>query len=396
MTDSVKKLDEKIDELINSPRNQEIARSWKPQVYTAKDHWRGIPRSGENLPMIPFTVEPEIPMWAKILGFDVQQFYTVPTCYLENTLAIMIYRFENFHDFTCIEKSVPIWLGAPFESSLLGSGVLYVKDESPWLDRQPLIREPEDLHRLKQPDFRMSGLMPLAHRMYEEISELVEGKYTVVFPEWGRGPFGVAQHIRGLENLLMDMVLRPEWTHCLLRFVTDARKAWVEERARFLQRPVDKGNLYNDEVNCPTLSPQQYEEFVLPYEKELCAFHGGISYWHSCGNTTKLLESIRKIPSIDMFHIGPWTDLQETRRVFGQNTALEKCLMPTADVQLVLPEKMDQKLEYIRSILDGTAYTVRADALQVMRSVREEVEKVKQWVEIAERRLNNRTRIAHA
>ena len=98
--------------------------------------------------------------------------------------------------------------------------------------------------------------MPLVHMMYDRISELAEGEYTVVFPEWGRGPFGVAQHIRGLQDLLSDMVLHPDYVRRLMRFITDARKTWTEERARFLGRKVDKGNLYNDEVNCPTLSPR--------------------------------------------------------------------------------------------------------------------------------------------
>jgi len=387
MTDSIKKLTERIEKLVNSPRNQEIAKVWKPQEYTAKDHWRGIPLHSTKVKMIPFTVEPEIPMWAQILGFDIGEFYNDPRCYLENTLKMMIYRFEHFQDFTCVEKTIPIWLGTTFESSLFGSRTIFVKGESPWLDREPIIKRPEDLDELNFPDFYKSGLMPLAHKMYEEINELVEGKYTVVFPEWGRGPFGVVQHIRGLENLLMDIILRPEFVHRLMRFVTDARKSWVKERARFLRRKVEKGNLYNDEVNCPTLSPSQYEEFVLPYELELCEFHGGITYWHSCGDTTKLLDSIRRIPNIDMFHIGPWTDLKEVRRVFGEVAALEKCLMPTEDIQLASKKEMEEKLKNIRAVLDGTSYTVRADGLQVIKSLYEDLEIIKQWVSVAREKL---------
>jgi len=325
--------------------------------------------------------------WAAILGFSVVEFYSSPRCYLENTLKMMIYRFEVFQDFTCIEKTIPIWLGSAFEESLFGSEPVLVEGASPWLDRKPLIKEPEDLNRLEFPDFYKSGLMPLAHRFYEEISELTEGKYTVVFPEWGRGPFGVAFHLRGFNNLLMDMVVNPDFVHRLMRFITDARKHWVSERAKFLGRPIDKGNLYNDEVNCPTLSPRQYEEFVLPYEIELCNFHGGIVYWHSCGDITKLAEAIHKIPHVEMLHIGPWTDMKEVRKVFGESVAYEKCLMPTEDVQMATKEEMERKLDEIREALDGMAYTVRADGLQVVSSVEEDVAKVKEWVSVAQRRL---------
>ena len=60
------------------------------------------------------------------------------------------------------------------------------------------------------------------------------------------------------------------------------------------------------------LSHEQYEEFILPYEQELCEFHGGIRYWHSCGDTGNMVNSIRKIPQIDLFHIGLKTFLTFT------------------------------------------------------------------------------------
>lgn len=109
-------------------------------------------------------------------------------------------------------------------------------------------------------------------------------------------------------------------------------------------------------MNSPSLSPEQYEEFILPCEKQLCKFYGGIGYWYSCENTTKLLDSIRKIPEIDVFHIGPWTDLRKSKEVFGRNTALEKCLMPTADVQSASQSETEVKLDEIRDILDGTPH----------------------------------------
>jgi len=387
MTNVIKKLTAKIEELVGSSRNQRIMNVWKTQNYTAKDHWRGIPLSSTTLETIPFTVEPELPMWAELLEFDVENFYTDPSSYLESTLRMMIYRFEHFEDFTCIEKTIPIWLGTTLESSLLGSKTIFVKGESPWIDREPIIKDYEDLDKLNYPDFHKSGLMPLVHRMYGEISELVQSNYTVVFPEWARGPLGVAMHIRGWENLLSDMVLNPDFVHRLMRFITDARKEWIKERAGFLGRKVDRGNLYNDEVNCPTISPQQYEEFVLPYEVELSEFHGGITYWHSCGDTTKLLDLIRKIPSIEMFHIGPWTDLRQAKRVFGKDTALEKCLMPTEDIQRASEREMEEKLDNIRTVLDGTSYTIRADGLQVINSVDTDMIVIKQWIEVAKKKL---------
>ena len=67
MIEFIKGLDEKVEKLIDSLRNQDIARTWRPQEYTAKDHWRGIPLPSSRVKTIPFTVGLEIPMWAQIL-----------------------------------------------------------------------------------------------------------------------------------------------------------------------------------------------------------------------------------------------------------------------------------------------------------------------------------------
>jgi len=88
-----------------------------------------------------------------------------------------------------------------------------------------------------------------------------------------------------------------------------------------------------------------------------------------------------------MFHIGPWTDLEQSKEVFGKDTALEKCLMPTADVQLASQGKMEAKLNEIRGVLDGTSYTVRADGLQVINSVEEDIMVIKKWTKLACRKL---------
>ena len=63
--DVIRKLTQKIDELVESPRNQKIQRFWQHQEYTAKDHWRGIPRSSKEVNAIPFTVDRRSPCGLK-------------------------------------------------------------------------------------------------------------------------------------------------------------------------------------------------------------------------------------------------------------------------------------------------------------------------------------------
>lgn len=382
--ENIKHLCEKINDLSDTPRNQERKKLWGQSTYV--DQWRGLPPRDMSYG-IPFTIGLEWAMWAKVLNFDIKRYYTEGEMYLEARLRQKIYKLSQFEDDTPIDKTIDIWLGSPFELSLFGIMPVYLPDEEPWIARTPVIHNEEDLKRMKYPDFYKSGLMPQAHKMYDEIKDLVEKEdFTVGFPTWMRGPFGVAAFLRGMENLLVDMKLKPKFVHKLMRFVVDSRKQWFIERAKFLGNGIGKGILDNDDVNCPTLSPEMYKEFVLPYEKELCEFHGGISYWHSCGDITLLLKLIREIPEIELLHVGPWTNLEAAARIF-KNTPLEKCLHPVKDVQSATEKEIEHNLKKMIRVAKNGSITIRADGIQVLHSLKQDLEKVKLWISIAGRLL---------
>jgi uroporphyrinogen-III decarboxylase len=373
----------KVRAITKDPKNIEKSRFWEPHSDYTTDKWRGTPRPRRNLPKAPITVEPEMPMWGLMLGFKADKYYSDPVTYLKNLLKIMIYRFENWPEESGVATEIPIWLGVTLESSLFGATTLYEDNDYPWIDREPVIKSESDLAKVKRPDFMKSGLMPRAHQFYEVIGELTDSDYNVVFPEWGRGPFGVATHIRGYENFLSDMISNPGFAHRILRLVTDVRKEWIADRAKFLKKKVGKGNIYNDEVNCPSLSPALYEEFVLPYEIELSDFHGGILYYHSCGDTTKLLPSIVKTKTIEMFHVGPWTDVRSAMDAFKGVVPLEICLHPLRDVQHATVDEVKKKLAEVASACGGCAYSVRADGLQNIGALNEDVNKIERWMGVA-------------
>lgn len=382
---NIKRLLQEVGEIADSDRNRQLERIWQPSEDAVRDSWRGTPRpvGSAGFKGIPITVEPEKAMWAKILGFRVKDFYTIPEVYLEYSLKIAKYKFQEFEDDAPVGKSVDIWLGSAFEPSLFGVETVYLEDKSPWIGKNPIIKKEEDLDSLEYPDFYKSGSMPLAHRFYEHIRELVNEDFNITFPCWMKGPFGTAVHLRGMKELLIDMMVRPDFVHKLMRFITESRKRWTEERAKYLGVKVGRGDLDNDEVNCPTLSPKTYQEFVLPYEKDLCEFHGGISYWHSCGDTTRLLPLIKEIPKLGMLHIGPWTDLSKAVEVFGSTVPFEICLHPVRDVLLATEASMKSKLTEIVKTCGKMAYTARADGLDAIGALDSAVSQVKLWIRVA-------------
>lgn len=373
---------DKIREIYESKRNLDNVSFWQ---LNTRVHWRGrAPKRRREVPFAPFTVEPEAALWKHILDFDIQKYFTDPKTYLEIELKKTIYRFENFDDCSCVGKTIPICLGVPFETALFGMDAVYSDFESPWIGRTPVIKNEEDIEKLPEIDFYKSGMMPLGHRFYKEIKDILPDDFDVVFPEWERSIFGVIWQTRGIDNLLIDMYERPDFVRRLFERVTDERKRWYRERANFLNEEIGPGNVLNDEVGSPVISPEIYEEFILSSEIELGNFHGGISYWHSCGDTTDFMKLIRKIPGLSLFHVSPCTDLKTAVEEFGKNDIpLQICVDPTKDVHMASREEMKRKLKEIVGICGDVAYTVRADGLQKLHSLNDEMEKIKEWIKVA-------------
>ncbi len=368
--------------------NKSRSNLWKPTSNSAEAYWHGRPKDGLNF--VPFTIEPEHEMWGKILGFDLDRYYTDGKTYLQADLNMKIYRFENFPDGTPVGRSISIWMGVGFEAALFGVEQKYTRDKDPWLGREPILKNKKDLDGLPVPDFYKNRAMAVAHQMYSDMRALLDDDFTIVMHEWCRGPFGVACHLRGMDQIVVDMIEDPQFVHTLMRFLNDARKKWTEQRAKFMKVPILPSSLYNDEVNVPLLSPKLYEKFVLPYETELSEFYGGITYWHSCGNTAPLQQLIKSIPRLEMIHISPWTSIEQSiGNLRDSGIALEVALHPFKDVQSATAQQITSHLTSIRKATERLPVTVRADGLQVLSSVEGDEKKIKEWAEIANSVLMN-------
>ena len=257
------------------------------------------------------------------------------------------------------------------------------------MGKENIIKRKEDLKLLKLPDFYRSGLAPLAHKMYSQIREIVDDDFDVIFPEWDFGPFGIAMHLRGIENLSIDMIEDPEFVHNLMEFLLKAKIHWSQERAKFLGSKIVPLYLANDDINVPIISPQGYKEFILPYEKKISEFHGGIDYWHSCGRIDPLIVYIKEIPKLRMIHISHATDLRKSVEVIGSDNIIEIVLNPIDDVEKATPLQMENKLKEIKTICKGLNFIVRADAFQILTSLENDLQQVKLWIEKAREILHN-------
>jgi uroporphyrinogen-III decarboxylase len=371
--------------VVESPENQARGENWESVSPAAYYYWQRIPRpTAGPLPLVVLSMNA---FYHHAFGLDLEHFYTDPYTYLKGYLTACLSKFRWFQDDTYYLPEVPIWLGPSFEPSLFGKGVLYAEDQDPWIRQEPVLRVRQDLDHLEPPDFHRSGLMPIAHRMYEEIGDIVQRRLEVRFTDWLRGPFVLAFHLRGAGNILTDMIDDPAYVHRLLRFITDARMGWSRDRAKFLGEDIGPGDLYNDEVNVPLLSPAYYREFILPYETELSEFYGEIGYWHSCGDTGPLAVAIRTIPNLKMVNISGWTDFDQAAEAYADTgLTLEANIHPLKDLQQATEDEMRRKVAYIarrRKELGINAMFVRVDSLELLRGVEKDIGVAQRWLEVA-------------
>jgi len=386
-TEHIRELMDRVREIELSPSNQAKKRYWN---IVPNDQWepaqiRDIPRPLNEGPL-PFVVQPATSMWSHILGFDIKEFFTEPRVYLTAMLEQTVWAAEHIDDDTFHNRSFRLLYGTLLEGSMMGLPWHFDETGYPRFDYDhPPLTKPEDLSKMKMPDFYTSGLMPLILRMYEEMKELLDDDFLVKFPDWLMGPFGVACEMRGFSNFLTDLVLEPQFAQDLLTFIVESRKQWTRQCNEYLGLiNRTRGTLGNDDVACPTLSPKIYAEQILPFERDLHDFYGRLFYWHSCGNTTALLEIIRELPEIELIHVGPWTDRAKAVEIFAETSALEFCPDPVEEVQMADEERIRQWLgELVGLRKPEMAVYIKVDSLEVIRDLKTELDAIQRFIRIA-------------
>jgi hypothetical protein len=381
-----KVLDE-LGRLCDSRENKRRLSLWErpEQAIRGETQWHGIPNYNTAIGKgMPVTVECLDKVWQTELGLRPDRFFTDPDYYLEHYLRIRLKKYREFPDDTPLTRDIPVHFGVTHEAGLLGQKLIIGSGDEPTFARAPLVDERTELSGRFDPDPAQNPYLEMAIAFYRRVREKTGREFRVIFPQWYRGPQGVALYIRGFENFSLDLHLNPEFAHRLLRHVTHACTQFVRWRSDFTQEPIAKCDLFNDDI--PLMSPEFYREFFLPYEQEIADFHGGVRYWHSCGDITKHVAEIQRLSSIDLLDFGvTMEDKRAGMRRLGKPQALEIRFHAQRHVQECGDE--EAKL-YIRKILNDLRennierYVIRSSGMSVLLGAREDIRKLARWVDL--------------
>ena len=136
---------------------------------------------------------------------------------------------------------------------------------APIVDRHPVQSE-KDVWELKLPDVKTAGSVP----KNMELSKLQEGEAGMpIVPTIGPCVLTVSGSLAGVEQLTRWMIKKPALVHHLVKlaaaYAVNIARYWVDAFGPecliyYIPAPTESNQI---------ISPKQFEEFVLPYQKEV-------------------------------------------------------------------------------------------------------------------------------
>ena len=165
------------------------------------------------------------------------------------------------------------------EVEAIGQKIIYSKHNPPDVDRtDPLIKNRNDLIKIHTPDFATDGRFPMVVEMHSLYRELVDKDPTLNFC----APFTMAANIRGIEQLVMDIMTDPAFAEELFSRLTDeVIIPWILYlREKF---PKAQGICGNDAMaSLPIVNTTILQDWIIPYIlrlREICGPQVYVPNW---------------------------------------------------------------------------------------------------------------------
>ena len=205
---------------------------------------------------------------------------------------------------------------------------------------RPAVESEEDVWKLKMPDVRSAGVIPVVMQFAK-----LQDKFgwPITFPSGGI--LTRLGYVTGVERMCRWMIKRPELVHRLCRLVADFHvalaKYWVDTFGRpermigFTGAPTEANQI---------ISPKHFEEFCLPYQKEVheAILGMGVKHIHThiCGEQNLNLPYWAQIPMGDpgIVSFGHEVDLETASKCFPNDIIMGN--VQPAVIQMGTPEQV--------------------------------------------------------
>ena len=392
-------------------RKLEIAAS--PENRERRESWYKLDGEGGGRPMV----------LTECISIDNDQLWTTLECEdpdlrgIEQGLRTEISIFEDHGDDHVVEPYMNVNWNAGASNygveQVSHRGDNYGKPGSSRWD-PPIEDLDRDFHKLRPRTFTADEETTAANM--ERMETIFDGVIPVrrrSWLWWSFGLTGAAIGLVGLDKLMLYMYDNPEGLHRLMDFLCEDHIAfaeWAEAQGgltlnnendytgsgtlgytRALPQPDWKEGsparlkdmwvlLESQEtVGC---SPEQFEEFVFPYQLKI-AEKFGRCYYGCCEPVHSRMHILKRLPNLARVSISPWCDEEIAARELGPDIVYSRKPSPT----LISTEKFNEDLirADLRKTLDITAAAgCRVEIIMKdVHTMNGDQSRAKRWIDIA-------------
>ena len=208
------------------------------------------------------------------------------------------------------------------ETSAFGAKIKYVTDGVPRC-LNLIVNSIDDIKNLKNPDVYKAERTLDRIKAGEVLSKKTQGNIPII--GWIEGPLAEACDLGGMENMLMQLMIDPDFANRLMdkcmQTAKDFAKAQIEAGCEIIGM--------GDAV-CSQIDADTYNLYVRDRHKELINYiHGlgGKIKLHICGDTNHLLPSYSEF-NLDILDLDWQVDINHARSVLGKKVILAGNINP--------------------------------------------------------------------
>lgn len=222
------------------------------------------------------------------------------------------------------------------EASAFGAKIIFPEDGVPYAN-EDLLADEKMLLKLKAVEPSLSERMSQSVSAVEFYRQRLGNDMTVI--GWVEGCMAEAADLRGVNTLLMDLVINES-------FVYELMDVCLEQAVLFARAQIDAGAdiIGVGDAIASVAGPVYYQKFALPYQIKLLSAIRGMgakTKLHICGNVTPFLESL-PAPYCDIIDLDWMVPLDRAAQLFGDTCALSGNYDPVAVLLQGTPESVRQ------------------------------------------------------
>lgn len=237
---------------------------------------------------------PWVPVFAQmhdhamaLAGVPARIFYEDARTFIDTMAQVAVY-----YD---MDNLMPLADVYNYEIEGMGARMIYSDNAMPTIDfRDPLVKEPDDLLKLKTPDFYHDGRLRYALDCAKFGTEY--GVYQSRFC----APFSMAVGMRSYQLLIRDMRRQPEFAHRLFSFIVDeVLIPYLKVQKEYCGITSARGA--DAWASVPNFSVNDLKEWVVPYNRRLIAKAGELGISANCNSGDYNEERLEKF-DVNILH----------------------------------------------------------------------------------------------